>query len=118
MTIIEFDISLFEEKILICVSRSMDTLKKLFPADDLSYLCKTHQGLAFGAIHKDKKHRRVIWLRKWCIKTFLHEAYHTIADIMSYRDIKDFETGAYLLEFIYAETIKRRRMIAKRGSND
>ncbi len=111
--IIEFDVAIFEEKIFICISPSIDSLKKFFPKSDLSLYNDTHLGLSFGAIHEDKDYRRVIWIKYWNISTFIHEAYHTTKYILDHKNITDHETGAFLIEFIYDETVKCRGMIAK-----
>lgn len=105
--IIEFEVALFGEKILVCISPSINILKELFPKSDLSNYSETHLGLSFNAMHTDENHRRVIWLKIWDIPTFIHEAYHITKYILDHAGIEEHETGAYLIEFIYSETIKR-----------
>jgi len=63
--IIEFEIGIFEEKIFICISPTLDKIKELFRKSDFSLFTDTHLGYAFSAVHNDGKHRRVIYLKKW-----------------------------------------------------
>jgi len=105
-SLIEFEISLFCEKVLVCISSSTDVLKDLFPNLRLSEDDKPKLGLSFGAMHKDGSYRRVIWLKKWDITTFIHEAYHLTKYVLDHAGIECHETGAYLMEFVCSETIK------------
>lgn len=101
--VIEFEISLFREKVFVCVSIS-EVLKEFFSESELSNLDFSNSGLCFGAMHNDGKYRRVIWLSHWDIITFVHEAYHVTKYILDYHGVECHETGAYLMEFIYSET--------------
>jgi hypothetical protein len=107
MQIIEFDIALFHEKVFVCISSSTDTLKEFFSEIDLSDSDNRLDGLAFNDTHTDGKYRRVIWLKSWDPITFVHEAYHVTKYIVDYHGVECHETGAYLIEFIYSQTLSR-----------
>ena len=104
--IVEFEISLFCEKVIVCIAPSTDVLKEFFNDLELSTADSSKLGLSFGATHKDGSYRRVIWLRKWDITTFIHEAYHLTKYVLDYAGVECHETGAYLIEFVCSETIK------------
>jgi hypothetical protein len=109
--IIEFDVEIFEEKIFICISKSITSLIPFFlPAlkSELTEEDDQKLGIACGAVHKDKKFRRIIWLRYWNTYTFIHEAYHTARAILEHAEITDEETGAYLIEYIVRKTYRKR----------
>jgi hypothetical protein len=103
--VIEFEISLFREKVFVCISSS-EELKEFFSETELTGCDFSNSGLSFGATHNDGKYRRVIWLRERVMSTFVHEAYHITKYILDYAGVECHETGAYLMEFIYSETIR------------
>ena len=102
--VVEFEISLFYEKVLVCISPSGELLKEVFSESELSGLDFSISGLCFGAIHNDGKYRRVVWLREWDVPTFIHEAYHLTKYVLDHARVECHETGAFLIEFIYNET--------------
>jgi len=105
--IIKFKIPVFREYILVCISSNIKTLKKLFPKEKLNKYNKTNLGLAFSAMDKNKKYKRVIWLRRWDIPIFIHEVYHIVKYIIDDKSIEDHETGAYISEFIFQKTLNK-----------
>ena len=114
--VIEFNIPMFCEKILICVSPNMDIIKELFPKEDLPDT-NNSMGYAFSAMHKDGNSRMLIWVRNWHLPTLLHEIYHTVFSILDYMGVNDTETGAYMLEYIYTEMVRQRSINRKSGSS-
>ena len=107
MKVKEIPVNIFDVIVSVYICNSTDNLKHDFLENQLNNIDGSNfMGLCFNALHKDGKNRRVIWLRKFNLTVLAHELYHTVKYIFDYACVDDHETGAFLMEYLFSESLK------------
>jgi hypothetical protein len=106
MKTVEIPVPTFDSIVSVFVGEDTGDMKPYFEDGQLDNIEGSNfRGLCFEATAVDGRERRVIWVRELSAHVLAHEIYHCVKYILDWAGVNDHETGAFLTEYLFRESM-------------